>query len=276
MDAPLIVLEIYIILLSRTLETAAHTTPLPLQESSPGLYKSPPLQSVTHHFTPNFCHVGASLEDISLDDCGSCQGRCGALNTMDRQQGLCSCDSACTVYDDCCWDFQRECPELHERAVEIRNAFDITPSSICFTMRVLFINSCERTIYAHPDITGAPDPHTQIPVLDLDTAYFTSTSNVPCVMGRSDYKLLKFTWITVYPNITDMVSLIWWMKQQRPLRFLQLTKLWKPSRHAPIFLIRSTVPRPVGVPGAWWISAMKHVTTETWQTFVELVANRTH
>ena len=186
-DAPLIVLEMYIILGSLTLETVANSSPRPLQESSPELYRSPRLQRDTHRFSQNFCHVGDSLENISLVDCGSCQGRCGALNTMDRQQGLCSCDSACTVYDDCCWDFQQECPEFLERAVEIRNAFDVTPSSICFTMKVLFINSCERTIYAHPEITGTPDPNTQIPVLDLDTGIFYI--NLKCAICNGAQRL---------------------------------------------------------------------------------------
>ena len=104
------------------------------------------------------------------------------LNNMQRQEGLCSCDSACVVYDDCCWDFQQQCPELHERAVDIRNAFDVMPSSICFRMyvdthpsgnkNVLFINSCEGTTCDHPNLTGVPEPHTQVPVQDLDTGIF--------------------------------------------------------------------------------------------------------
>ena len=162
------------------MDSAAHNIPHPLQESSRQVYTSAPVQSAIQQFTQSFCQVGASVEEISLDDSGSCQGRCGALNTMNKQQGLCSCDSACMVYGDCCWDFQQECPALHERAVNICNVFDIAPSSTCFTVeaegfwieKVLLINSCERMIYGHPEITSTPDPHTQIPVLDLDTGIF--------------------------------------------------------------------------------------------------------
>ena len=193
MDLPLIVLDIFVILLAPTMLTAADSTPRPPQEWPPELLTLPPLLTAVQHFPPSFCHSGASLEDISLDDCGSCQGRCGVLNNMQRQEGLCSCDSACVVYDDCCWDFQQQCPELHERAVDIRNAFDVMPSSICFSMyvdthpsgneNVLLINSCEGTTCDHPKLIGVPDPHTQVPVQDLDTGIFYINFNCALCNG---------------------------------------------------------------------------------------------
>ena len=182
-DVPTAVFVLFVLILSSASDTAVTSTPRPV-EWPPELVTSPPV----HHIPPFFCHSGANLAEISLDDCGSCNGRCEGLNTMNRREGLCSCDSACVVYDDCCWDFQQECPELHDRGAAIRNSFDVTPSSICFSMEmhdgwrrnVLLINSCGETTYAPATISNIPDPHSQVPVLDLDTGIFYI--NVNCAI----------------------------------------------------------------------------------------------
>ena len=187
-DVPTAMLGLFIVILSSASDTAAISTPRSLPEWSSEMFTSAPLQTPAHHLPPFFCHPGANLAEISLDDCGSCQGRCEGLNTLNKREGLCSCDSACMVYDDCCWDFQHECSELHDRAVSIRNAFEVTPSSICFAMKmhtgrrneVLLINSCGGTLYEPPTISNIPDPYSQVPVLDLDTGIFYI--NVNCAI----------------------------------------------------------------------------------------------
>ena len=179
------------------MDTTAITTPRPPKEWHHMLVElvTPP---PVHHFPPYFCHSGANLAEISLDDCGSCHGRCELLNTSDRYEGLCSCDSACVVYDDCCWDFQQECPELHDRAAAIRNSFDVMPSSICFSVDglasqrgVLLVNSCGGTIYDLPAISGKPDLYTQVPVLDLDTGLHYVNLNCAKCNGARRLQAMK-------------------------------------------------------------------------------------
>lgn len=40
----------------------------------------------------------------------SCVGRCGSI-TFGGEPGVCSCDSACAIYKDCCADFVKECKQ---------------------------------------------------------------------------------------------------------------------------------------------------------------------
>ena len=193
-DTPATILELFFVILWSTMGTTAFSTPRPLQEWPHELFISPPV----HRLPPYFCQSGANLAEISLDDCGSCYGRCEGLNTMNRHEGLCSCDSACVVYNDCCWDFQQECPELHDRAAAIGNTFDITPNSICFALDdqagrrdVLLINSCGRTIYDHPAVTGIPDLYTQVPVRDLDTGVFYINLNCAICNGAQRIQAME-------------------------------------------------------------------------------------
>ena len=119
------------------------------------------------------CNYVANLAEVSLPICGSCQYRCGEVNT--RSPASCSCDSACVVYGDCCLDFQEKCPEIHKRANGIRDTFEGEPRAKCLHIgdrNVTLINSCVRTVYGYHAIRGIPDVHTQVPVLDLDTGIF--------------------------------------------------------------------------------------------------------
>ena len=128
-------LELFIISSISGLGMTGSSTSHDAQEWSTELMTSPrpPVQPLLH---PDFCHSGANVADISLNDCGSCHGRFGELNTMTRQEGLCSCDSACVLYGDCCWDFRLECPQLLQRAMDTVNAFEDVPSAICLSMDV--------------------------------------------------------------------------------------------------------------------------------------------
>ena len=188
------VLELFIISSISGLSMTVSSTPHDVEEWSTELMTSPrpPVQPLLH---PDFCHSGANVADISLNDCGSCHGRCGALNTMTRQEGLCSCDSACVLYGDCCWDFRLECPQLHQRAMDTVNAFEDVPSALCVSMDVqnfpseqisfLFINSCGDISYEYPTIRGIPNPFNDVPVVDLDTGIFYINVNCSvCNGGR--------------------------------------------------------------------------------------------
>ena len=153
----------------------------------------PSLPISFQYLQQDFCHPGANLSQISLDDCGSCHNRCGALNTLSPRDGLCSCDSACVVYDDCCWDFHQKCPELHETAMDTLKAFENVPSVICLSMAVqtlsavtkdvLLTNTCDATTYDIPAISGIPDLYTQVPVLDLHTGIFYINLNCAICNG---------------------------------------------------------------------------------------------
>ena len=163
------------------------------EEWTPEMITVPRLSIPPQYVLQDFCHPGANLSQIALDDCGSCYDRCGALNTMNPQDGLCSCDIACMVYDDCCWDFHQECPGLHETAMDTIKTFENVPSAICFSMDVqnlpsgrrdvLLINTCGGTTYDLPAISGIPDLHTQVPVLDLDTGIFYINLNCAICNG---------------------------------------------------------------------------------------------
>ena len=191
--APLRLLGMFLVLWTSVPDSTASITQPPnywIPEMLPTL--PPPYDFL--YLIQDFCHPGANLSQLFLDDCGSCHDRCGALNTMSPQDGLCSCDSACMVYDDCCWDFHQKCPELHEMAMDTIKTFENVPSAICFRMDVqnlslkgrkcvLLINSCGGTTYDLPDISGIPDLYTQVPVLDLDTGIFYINLNCAICNG---------------------------------------------------------------------------------------------
>ena len=180
------------VLLTSVTDSSGSGTPFPEQEWLPATIPPPP-PTLPPPQRSDFCYPEANLTAISLDDCGSCHGRCGALNNMDRQEGLCSCDSACMVYDDCCWDFQQECPELHERAAAIRGGFEVLPSAMCFLLSIrtfpaerrfaLLINSCGGNSYNYVEITSIPDLYTQVPVLDMDTGIYYINLNCALCNG---------------------------------------------------------------------------------------------
>ena len=179
---PLRLLGMYLVLLTSVPESTTSSMQRP-EDWTPETLTLPPLPMSLLFMLTDYCEPGANLSQIALDDCGSCHDRCGALNTMSPQDGLCSCDSACMVYDDCCWDFHQKCPELHEMAMDTLKAFENVPSAICFRMDVqnlslkgrtdvLLINNCGGTTDDIPAISGIPDLYTQVPVLDLDTGIF--------------------------------------------------------------------------------------------------------
>ena len=78
--------------------------------------------------TTDNCRSGVNIADNKPLGCESCTGRCGQ-----KFEG-CSCDIACIVYQDCCSDFQNQCPQLHTTGI-INAADFIISGSSCVSIR---------------------------------------------------------------------------------------------------------------------------------------------
>ena len=74
------------------------------------------------------CSPGETMAQIKQLSCESCTGRCG------RKDGVCACDIACTVNQDCCGDFDKQCPQLHTVSMKNAAVFAI-PGSSCVVIK---------------------------------------------------------------------------------------------------------------------------------------------
>lgn len=138
-----------------------------------------------------YCTNGASLDDITHEECSSCRNRCSATNSMGWNQ-YCSCDGACFVYEDCCWDFQQACPEEHQAALTVLSQLQGSPRSTCvnslpteWNYSYRLVSECGSDPCAYLFHGDYVDPSLGVPFKDLDTGIVYVTYNCALCNGAS-------------------------------------------------------------------------------------------
>ena len=133
--------------------------------------------------TNNYCDAGSPTDSIRLDNCPSCQGRCGQVGTVSKLQVLCSCDRTCMVYQDCCPDFESLCSDQFNLGLIIQKSMSASWDSKCVTLLIddgrvkskekfLFISECDGTKYDLAVTHGIPPTKEGVPVEDMTTGLF--------------------------------------------------------------------------------------------------------
>ena len=133
--------------------------------------------------TTDYSLEGTSVNGLyqNLGECSSCLGRCGTVMTYYQELDLCSCDSACLVYEYCCLDFKDICWDEHSEGMSILSGMHASRESTCLTLlmaesrlpeKYRFINQCNDTVYELMDTGGLQKANDGVPVEDLDTGVF--------------------------------------------------------------------------------------------------------
>ena len=117
----------------------------------------------------DYCSQDADLDTISFDGCSSCGSGCGQRMNLYNPREYCSCDQLCVFYADCCWDFQKECEDVYQDAMELQpylpsvkptcnnTNVHIVGTVIHWSVDLLMVDTC-------PGVPGIP-----CPVVDLGT-----------------------------------------------------------------------------------------------------------
>ena len=100
----------------------------------------------------NYCGPLALIEDVELDECSTCAGRCGEINRM-KAGKLCSCDPGCVVYKDCCPDFGEVCSQFSNGNWFSEHPED--PRTVCERLMARFDNATTYSEYQL--ISSCPD-----------------------------------------------------------------------------------------------------------------------
>ena len=148
------------------------------------------------------CIEDDHLVNVSLDGCSSCSGRCGDLNQLSREAGLCSCDKACMVHGDCCPDVYEMCPTVYTLSLELKLSFPyvrteclgkFVDSYSTFPIFYNFVVSCPNLTEICNTVDAYFDANKDIPVLDVDTGIYYVNNNCAECNGAKTIEPMQFT-----------------------------------------------------------------------------------
>ena len=147
--------------------------------------------------SPNSCGVHYNLSQLPRTRCGTCEGRCGLTNTLSRNN-YCSCDTACVVYNDCCWNVQSACPEVFMNASSLRATFTTLPLTLCLKIPsngdyFLFVQQCSatRTMCPYSISEKSLDLNYGVPVRDIEDGIYYVNAKCALCNGANHLELAR-------------------------------------------------------------------------------------